>query len=210
MSLRVREILPATRLDIAPFIMGIHYAKRWPSISKSWKLVVDGVIEGIVCYGRPSSSTLRTGVCGCEFQVNVWELNRLCLKSNVKNDASWLVAHSLKLMGDSVIVSYADTSAGHIGYVYQACGFTYTGLSAKRTDWHVSGMEGKHGQTISDEFRGKSGRSLLMREKYGDLFSLVDRSRKHRYVKIIGCRKFKKVAMAALRYPEQPYPKEDQ
>ena len=29
-----------------------------------------------------------------------------------------------------IVVSYADTSKGHVGYVYQATNFIYTGMSA--------------------------------------------------------------------------------
>lgn len=204
---RRRVIEPATRLDLAPFLIDIHYAGRWPSVSKSFKLVVDGVIEGVVCYGTPPSSALRSGVCGTEYSGYVVELNRLCLKGNHKNDASWLVSRSLQMLGDAVVVSFADVSQGHIGYVYQACNFIYTGLSAKRTDWNVVGKEGKHGITIADEFRGRAGRASLMREKYGESFTLVDRPRKHRYVKFVGCRSFIKSATVSLRYPQASYPK---
>lgn len=168
---------------------------------------VNGVIEGVVTYGRPPSSPLRCGVAGKDFSEYVWELNRLCLRDNHKNDASWLVSRSLRLMGDAIIVSFADASQGHVGYVYQACGFTYTGLSAKRTDWVVKGMEHKHGITIADEFRGVSGRADLMRQKYGDDFILVDRPRKHRYIKVVGSRAFVKKAGREIRYSSQAYPK---
>jgi hypothetical protein len=70
------------------------------------------------------------------------ELNRLCLKSNAKNDASFLVSASIRLLataGNFICISFADTEQGHSGYVYQACNFTYHGLSAKRTDWKVRG-----------------------------------------------------------------------
>lgn len=200
--------MPASRMDLAPFLIGIHYACRFPSVSKAWKLVVDGRIEGVVCYGRPPSSTLRSGVCGSDMADSVWELNRLCLRENSRNDASWLVSRSLRMMGSAVIVSFADNSVGHVGYVYQACNFLYTGLSAKRTDWQVDGREGVHGITIADEFRGRDGRAALMREKYGDAFKLVDRPRKHRYVYICGTHRFKRDARAALLYPVQEYPKE--
>ena len=51
-----------------------------------------------------------------------------------------LVGRSLRLLPKpSVVVSYADTAQGHVGYVYQAANFIYTGLSAKRTDWKKTG-----------------------------------------------------------------------
>lgn len=68
-------------------------------------------------------------------------------------------------------------------------------------------MEHLHGQTIADEFRGIENRAQAMREKYGDDFYLKERSRKHRYIYIIGNRHFKKEAMKNLKYKISQYPK---
>jgi hypothetical protein len=198
-----------SRANCEPFILGIHYAKRWPSISFAFGLFEGEDLVGVCTYGTPASSGLRVGLCGRDFAPSVLELNRLCLKFNRKNEASTLVGRSLKLLPkNTIVVSFADTEQGHFGYVYQATNFTYTGLSAKRTDWKVKGLEHLHGQTVADEFRGKENRAALMREKYGDDFYLKPRSRKHRYVTFTGSKKFKGYALAALKYPVLPYPKE--
>lgn len=200
-----------TRQDYLPFLIDVHYAGRCPSVSFAFGLFVSGRLEGVVTYGTPASATLRRGVAGDKYVPNILELNRLCLLTNTKNHASFLVSSSLKMIdGNRIIVSFADTSQGHIGYVYQACNFVYTGLSAKRTDWKVKGLEHLHGQTIADEFRGVKNRSAAMREKYGDDFYLMPRSRKHRYIYFIGRKKFKKSALNSLLYKIEPYPKAEQ
>jgi len=106
----------------------------------------------------------------------------------------------------SIVVSYADTAQGHVGYVYQATNWIYTGLSAKRTDWHVDGMD-LHGQTIADMSRGKPDRAKWMRDKFGDRFSLVDRPRKHRYIYFTGNKRERRNMLKALRYQIEQYPK---
>jgi hypothetical protein len=195
-------------MDCAKFICEIHYAKRWPSVSFSYGLFVDDDLEGVVTFGTPSIAPLRSGICGPDYAGNVLELNRLCLKNNAKNDASFLTSRAIKMLsGNRVIVSFADTEQGHLGTVYQACSFMYCGLSAKRTDWKVRGKEHMHGQTIADEFRGRENRAALMREKYGNDFYLHARPRKHRYIRIIGSRGFRAQAIRSLRYAPQPYPK---
>jgi hypothetical protein len=162
---------------------------------------------GVVTYGTPVSSSLRIGVCGEKWSDKVLELNRLCCEST-KNVASMLVGRSLSMLPKpSVIVSYADTEQGHIGYVYQATNFIYTGLSAKRTDWKIKGMENLHGATIADMSRGKENRAAFMREKFGDDFFLKDRPRKHRYVFFIGSNKERKEMLKDLQYQVEPYPK---
>jgi hypothetical protein len=162
---------------------------------------------GVVTYGTPASSPLRAGVCGEQYQHRVLELNRLCCDGPA-NTASRLIGQSIRLLaGPHVLVSYADTAAGHVGYVYQATNWLYTGLSAKRTDWKVVGREHLHGHTIADEFRGVPNRAEAMRAKYGDAFYLAPRPRKHRYVMFVGNRTERRNMQAALRYPVLPYPK---
>lgn len=197
-----------TRAECEPFIIGVHYAKRWPSISYAFGLFVDDELIGVVTYGTPPSATLKRGIAGDEYKNDVLELNRLCLKYNRKNEASFLVGRSLQLLPQNkIIVSFADTEQGHKGTVYQACNFTYHGLSAKRTDWKVRGREHLHGQTIADEFRGVKNRAQAMRDKYGDDFYLHPRPRKHRYIYVIGDKRFKRSASKAIRYKQESYPK---
>jgi hypothetical protein len=201
------EVLPITRRECEAYILGIHYAKRWPSISFAFGLFINNELCGVVTYGTPPSAPLKRGIAGDKFKGAVLELNRLCLKNNKKNEASFLTSQSLKMLPlNRVIVSFADTSHGHKGIVYQACNFIYCGLSAKRTDWKVKGREHLHGQTIADEFRGIKNRAQAMRDKYGDNFYLAPRPRKHRYLYIVGSRAFKKDVLANLKYKQEVYP----
>jgi hypothetical protein len=198
-----------TRQDCAPYIIGMHYAKRFPSVSFAYGLFDDNEdLIGVATFGTPASAPLRRGLCGDDYAGSVLELNRVCLKYNRKNEASFLVSRALKmLVGDRVVVSFSDISQGHLGVIYQACNFIYCGLSAKRTDWKVRGKEHLHGQTIADEFRGVKNRAQAMRDKYGDDFYLEPRSRKHRYVMIKGSRGFVARAKKSLKYQILPYPK---
>jgi hypothetical protein len=202
------EVKQVSRMECSKYILEIHYAKRFPSITYAFGLFNGGKLIGVVTYGTPPSSTLRKGVAGDEYKSDVLELNRLCLLNNGKNEASFLVGNSLKMLPkNKIIVSFADISQQHKGFVYQACNFLYCGLSAKRTDWKVRGKEHLHGQTIADEFRGVKNRSKAMREKYGDDFYLAPRPRKHRYIYIVGDKSYKKAATKSLKYKVESYPK---
>lgn len=188
---------------VYPFILKWHYAHRVPSISHAYGLYRDGDLVGVVTYGTPPSAPLRDGIAGAERAGDVLELNRLVLRDNLKNEASRLVGKSLRMLpARTIVVSYADPSQGHVGYVYQATNFRYTGLSAKRTDWKIRGLEHLHGQTVADMSRGQADRVGYMRERFGDDFYLDDRTQKHRY---IWCRDRRDYA--AVLYPFLPYPK---
>jgi len=202
------EVRIINKRQCAEYILKIHYAKRWPSVSYAFGLYLDNVLCGVVTYGTPPSAPLKVGIAGEDHKGDILELNRLCLRNNVKNEASILVGRSLKILPtNKIVVSFADIAQGHLGYVYQATNFIYCGLSAKRTDWKVKGKEHLHGQTIADEFRGVKNRATAMREKYGDDFYLAPRSRKHRYIFIVGSKSYKKKIRKALKYKVLGYPK---
>lgn len=184
-----------------------HYAKRIPPIEYAFGLFNEtNLMQGIVTYSTPVSSNLR-GIFNNEFKL--MELNRLVINEGLeKNCLSFLVSQSLKMLPTPlVIISYADTSQNHHGYIYQATNFIYTGLSAKRTDWKVKGLEHLHGATIADLSRGKENRAEWMREKYGDDFYLEDRPRKHRYFMFLGNKKEVKRMKEILPYKIEQYPK---
>jgi hypothetical protein len=201
------QVLPIKSEETAPWLLEKHYAKRMCPISYAFGLYDDNQLVGVVTYGVPASSSLRSGICGEEHIGKVIELNRLCC-NNKKNYASTLVGRSLQMLPKpAIVVSYADTEQGHVGYVYQATNFIYTGLSAKRTDWKLKGMEHLHGATVADMSRGQENRAQWMRDKFGDDFYLQDRPRKHRYIFFTGSKHQKKVLLESLKYPIEPYPK---
>jgi hypothetical protein len=210
-------MLNYTVLEIPPkqtheWLLKKHYAHRIPSITYAFGLYDNSeMLQGICTFGTPSSSTLRIGVCGESYSEIVIELNRLCLNDGLPNNsASYFVSRCLKkLPNPKVIISYSDKSQGHTGYIYQACNFIYTGLSAKRTDWKIKGLEKLHGQSIADISRHQVNRVEYMREKYGDDFYLEDRARKHRYVYFLGNKRQVHEMKINLKYPIMPYPKGD-
>ena len=196
----VRPIENATAQEI---VVANHYLHRKAPCSKAFGLFdpADN-LTGVVMYGTPSSSALRAGVAGKDEANNVVELTRLWIDDSApKNGESFLIGNSVKSAGKDIVVSFADTSKNHVGVVYQATNWLYTGLSAKRTDWHVEGYD-KHGHTWADKYTAQE-----MRETFGDKFTLKPRSRKHRYIWLNGTKARKKQLIQKIKYPIQPYPK---
>jgi hypothetical protein len=126
------------------------------------------------------------------------------LTDNLPNEASRLVAGSLRLLPrPSIIVSYADTSQRHLGIVYQAANFLYTGLSERFLDPVVAGLEHQHHATYA---HGLTNAQVI--EKYGaDRVRFVERARKHRYIIFVGSRRQRQTMRSLLRYTVQQYPK---
>ena len=197
------SVKPIDNATAQQVVVTYHYLHRKAPCSQAFGLFDDaGELRGVVMYGTPSSSSLRAGIAGKEHANNVVELTRLWIDdSTPKNSESYLIGNSIKHCGKEIVVSFADTSQNHLGIVYQATNWIYTGLSAKRTDWQVQGID-KHGHTWADKYT-----AVEMRELFGDKFTLVPRSRKHRYIYLNAKGKRRKELLALLRYEQQPYPK---
>jgi hypothetical protein len=179
-----------------------HYLHRKAPCSIAFGLFLNDDCKGVVVYGTPSSATLRRGIAGDENINNVVELTRLWVCDSVpRNGESFLIGNTIKQCGKEIVVSYAEIEQGHLGIVYQATNWYYTGLSAKRTNWVIEGVD-KHCQTIADKYNSKE-----IREIFGDKFSLQPRPRKHRYVFVNAKGKRKKELLQSLKYKIMPYPK---
>jgi len=186
-----------------------HYAKRIPPVEFSFGLYDDhSILQGVISYGTPVSSGLRNLWNG-EFKL--MELNRLVVNDGLeKNTLSFFVSQSLKYLPKPlVLVSYADTSKNHHGYIYQATNWIYTGLSVPFKDYYVKGMEHLHNGTIMDMSRGQENRVEWLKQKFGDKLIQIDRPRKHRYFVFLGNKTQLKKIKSMMPYEILPYPKGD-
>lgn len=170
-----------------PFLLNVHYARRMPCITHAFGLFIDGILYGVCTFGVPASHSLCIGLAGKDNSRNVLELNRLVVCDYTPNNASFLVGNALRqLPNGTFVVSYADGGWGHVGYVYQATNFIYTGATKPRTDIYSEGHS-RHYE------KGEVRR--------------VPRSSKHRYVYLVGDKRTRRTMKSQLRYPTLPYPK---
>ena len=199
-------------------VMDHHYSGRCPGMKYSYGLYECGRLVGCVVYSIPASYTLCNGVCGVEYRSHVVELARLVITTSTPNAASSLVGQSLSAMPDHVVVSYADCNehVGHVGYVYQATNWTYTGQGNAEPVYlleadHPSGMRAGTPISYTRRHIDKKARDLGFdwREGASTGPGLVRKPMvgKHRYVYFTGGKKFKRAARVALKYKIKPYPK---
>jgi hypothetical protein len=194
--------------DTHYLLLNVHYARRVPSIVHAYGLFLGEQLMGVITYGIPASPSLCTGVCGEQHRAQVLELNRLCLVENNPNEASMLVGKSLAMLPPGrVVVSYADTDQKHLGVIYQATNFLYTGCNKPRVDWAIRGLEHMHPKAISNMVEGAEKRIEALKEKFGDDFYYRQRSVKHRYITFTGSKSDKRYLRSQLRYETLPYPK---
>ena len=182
-----------------------HYAKRIPNIVHCLGLYnTNKVLQGVISFGLPASRSLVVGSFKGKYQDIFLELNRLCINENLeKNILSYFVSQSINLLEKpKVIVSYADTSQGHNGYIYQATNWIYTGLSDVHKEWRIVGSN-LHSKNVCKQF------TLEERRNNPDKFYMVDRPRKHRYFYLLGTRRQRQEMKDSLSYAVKSYPKGD-
>lgn len=184
--------------EIKSLIETKHYLKRRPQVTDCYVLfdTQERVAVGGLTIGKPASNSLCVGVCGAEAKQFVYELNRLYVNDGVDFAESKFIAEALgmfyRTFGNAILVSYADTELGHTGSVYQASNWIYTGMTKPRTDKYVP--DGKHSRHYA---------------KDQDNSRRVVRSGKHRYVKFVGTKGFKRWCACRLKYKQETYPKAD-
>jgi hypothetical protein len=192
----------------ANMVKTFHYAHRVPSIATGIGMYVDDTLAGCITYGTfPASNA--AAICGEEYQRRALELTRLFIHDWAgRNAESWLIGQSFRLLPalrglPLVLVSYADTGANHVGYIYQATNWLYTGHTAHHhyelADGAVvqsrSAWNPKIGETAADFYRRNPGSKPIRS------------SPKHRYIYFLGSKKERKALKRALRWPVLPYPK---
>ena len=186
-----------------------HYLHRRASTMFAYGLFDGEEMIGCVIYGKPASNSLCVGVCGPDESNQVLELTRLWIADGTpKNTESFLIGRSLRLLPKEkdIIVSYAEIDAGHIGIVYQATNWIYTGMSDRHVEWRLDGKSGTHSRHIFDEHGGVNGAKAF----FGDRLERHERPRKHRYVYFnTSLKQRKQDLLNKLRYKIQPYPKKE-
>ena len=214
--LRKYRVISTKTEIVKEWFLKKHYAKRIPSISFCFALLNENDITvGVCSFGRPMAHALVQNAFQGEYQEGFLELNRLVTNDDLdKNACSFFVGKCLSMLPKPrVVVSYADTSQNHNGYIYQATNWIYTGLSAEFMDYMVKGYEHLHSSTIMDmvgrsDKNGHLNKVQLLKEHFGEEnVYQIERPRKHRYFYFIGNKNDKKNMANKLKYSILPYPK---
>ncbi|MBL4951082.1 hypothetical protein JK635_02355 [Neobacillus sp. YIM B02564] len=189
-----------------------HYLHRVPSIVASYGLYRNELLMGIITFGVPPSPYLMK-ICGEEYKKSVLELNRLwCFDESPRNSESFLISQGIKLLKRDkpeikILVSFADTREGHLGYIYQATNWNFTG-------WSIPGggsivIDGKeyHPKNLNNKYNTSDLNKLKEILGTQNIF-YRPRSKKCRYVKFISDKRENKKLASLCKYPIQDgYPK---
>jgi hypothetical protein len=180
-----------TRLVVAPAdhaaavyaVTRWHYSRRMPSgklvRAGAWE---DGEFIGVVMFGRGAAPALGRAF-GCS-ATQVCELVRVALTAH-QSPTTQVVASAIAWLrrtnpGLRLIVSFADEGQGHLGTIYQAGNWVYTG--AVDHQWYRVRGRLVHPKTLHSTY-GVGGQSIpWLREHVDPAAERVSMPPKHRYV----------------------------
>lgn len=186
------------------FVKTKHYTRK-PSIFWSgFGLIEDGKVVGVCVYGQPSPQIQKYAFIDRDFKL--YELSRLVVQTKTPNAASYLIANSLKMLEKPcAVVSYADSSQGHCGIVYQATNWIYTGSTVSHDNIYILDGVKTHPMTLRDI--GITSPAKWAKENN---ISTIKPQPKHRYFFLCGNKSSKKVMLDKLKYNiVEKYPKCD-
>ena len=140
--------------DAAKFaVIHWHYSKRMPA-GKLVKFGVweDGQFVGTVIYGL--GATFNIGTPYGLNMTEVCELVRVALTTHT-TPVSRILSITMKMLkkhmsGIRLVISYADSEQGHLGGIYKASNWIYTGAS-RDTSIVVNGIT-EHRRTLSTRY----------------------------------------------------------
>ncbi len=112
-----------------------------------------------------------------------------------------IVLRALKKNTDlKFIVSYADPAQGHLGVIYQASNWIYTGLSQGTPLYDLGDGRPQHSRSLSHIYGTHSVQHFAA---HSINVKLVTQVPKHRYVYFLDCSWRSKLLVPALPYPKR-------
>lgn len=170
-----------------------------------WGLFAGETLIGVCAFATPNSENVRSSVFGPEYKQHVTELHRLViLDVTPTNTESWFIARALRGLkqyrpGIWAVLSFADSTEGHNGTIYQATNALFTGTTSRARFWRDPTGRLRHprqnGHNVTPAEAKEMGWKPEMREAKRRYLFLLPDDRRH-----------KKTLVSLLKQTPMPYP----
>lgn len=184
------------------YLRANHYTRSCHNGPMCWGLFCEGKMIGVIAFATPSSEAVRASVFGVEHKDRVTELHRLFVVDGTPtNTESWFIARGIKGLLEKRpairgVLSFADSSEGHTGVIYQATNALYCGTTGRSRFWRDGEGRLRHprqnGHNVTPDEAKTMGWTAEMRDA------------KYRYLFLVGNKKW---AKSHLKLTSYPYPK---
>lgn len=199
-------------LHIAPIPISIaktlvtrnHYLHSLPGGTQlAFGAFLDDRLMGALTIGCGPSQAYRlvddASAGDCAVLTRLWLSDEL--PHNSESRVIGIVLRALrKYTSLKFLISYADPSQGHVGIIYQATGWLYTGLSEATPLYDLGDGIPRHSRSFSHSFGSHSVRHFA---RHGVELKLVAQAAKHRYVYFLDLSFRHRLNVPMLPYPRR-------
>lgn len=200
------QVGPISTNEASSFVSRWHYSGSGASRCRCVGLYRGLDLVGVAAYGSPVSLDAAGSVFGFEHVSRVMDLQRFVLVDEApRNTESWFLVRSLRQLKAErpetwAVTSFADSTEGHRGVIYQATNAIYAGEVPPRTQY-VDG----DGRIRSDRMDGAHvGRADAAARGWRP----IKRGLKHRYLFLTpDNRAHRRHLEQIVRWERQPYPR---
>ncbi len=203
--------LQSIRVQPIPFVAARqiavkhHYLHSLPGGTKlAFGAFVEGKLFGVITFGVGpyNAFSLVEGAC----PDHCLALTRLWLSETLpSNSESRVISVCLRYLRKyttlKFIITYADPAQGHVGTIYQATGWLYTGLSEATPKFDIGDGVARHSRSLSHAFGSHSLKYLSER---GLNIKTLPQIPKYRYIYFLD-----QNYQNNLKTPALPYPKKE-
>ena len=200
-DLRVRPVLLAVAKAI---VVRNHYLHSLPGGTKlSFGIFLGSRLLGAVTLGVGPFNvpSLVEGATAddCLTLTRLWLSDEL--PKNSESRVLGVMTRALR-KGTSVrfLVAYSDPAMGHVGTIYQATGWVYTGLSEAMPLYDVGDGVARHSRSLSHAFGTHSVNHF---RNHGVAIKVIPQQRKHRYVRFLDPSWRSRLRVTVLPYPKR-------
>jgi hypothetical protein len=132
---RVEKIKSSIGRD---YIRKYHYSMSCHNGPMTYGLFdAEDKLIGVCAFATPCSENVRASIFGPEYKDHVTELHRLhVMDGTPANTETWFASRAIKALKEDkpriwAVISFADSTEGHLGTIYQALNFQYYGTSGR-------------------------------------------------------------------------------
>jgi hypothetical protein len=183
-----------------------HYLHSLPGGTMlAFGIFCENSLKGAITFGAGPQNAFR--LVNNALPENCLTLTRLWLSAQLPfNSESRIIGTCLKALKKNThikfLVTYADPSHGHVGTIYQATNWLYTGLSDAVSLMDIGDGIPRHSRSIGHAFGTRSIHYLM---SSGISVKSITQSPKYRYIYFLD-----KAWISQLNISVLPYPKKEQ
>lgn len=200
------KVTPIPLITAKNLIVAKHYLHSLPGGTKlSFGVFLDNRLLGALTLGvgPANGHRLVDGATAddCLTLTRLWLSDEL--PANSESRIIGIILRSLRKHTHlKFLLSYSDPSQGHLGTIYQATGWLYTGLSVVMPLYDLGDGIARHCRTVAQVFGSHSKEHFVQN---GIDVKLVPQTAKHRYIYFLDLGWRSRLAVVILPYPKKEH-----